>query len=138
MRSAHPLLQIFTFFAANTFLFSLPIIDCIFIDEDASKVTSYHNTRRGSKLLRQEKLGSDAKYSGHFEIHDLTSGKGTLYVSHDYSNLQRTCIEEDVRDKHWYKYSETPFTAELSFAVAIIQWTNGPVPMSFIQRSHCT
>ena len=59
-------------------------------------------------MLRQEKLGSDAKYSGHFEIHDLTSGKGTLYVSHDYSNLQRTCIEEDVRDKQWYKYSETP------------------------------
>lgn len=53
--------------------------------------------RRGSRLTRQEVVGSDAKHSGHFEVHDLTGGKGAgFYVSHDPVSLQHLTIMEQV------------------------------------------
>ena len=54
--------------------------------------------RRGSRLVRQEKLGSDSKHSGHFELHDLTGGRGVFYVSHEPVTLQHLTIKEDVSD----------------------------------------
>ncbi len=63
---------------------------------ESGEVSGQLCERRGSKLLRQERIGSDAKHAGHFELHDLTKGKGVFYVSHEPLNLQCLTILEDV------------------------------------------
>lgn len=53
--------------------------------------------RRGSKLVRQDKVGSEFKHGGHFEIHDLSKNSSVaFYVSHDPVNLQHLTIKENV------------------------------------------
>lgn len=78
-------------------------IDCILIFQAENtggqpETSGQQCERRGSKLLRQERIGAENKHAGHFEVHDLTKGKGTFYVSHDSLNLHHMTILEDVCD----------------------------------------
>lgn len=65
----------------------------------SSEAAAQHTDRRGSKLLHQENIESDPQYSpGHFEVRDLSRGRGVFYISQEPVNLQHLTIKEDVRN----------------------------------------